>query len=456
MLSVRYGVPLRNGELRIPCPAHGGSNKTSLSLSVASSGKVLAVCHSEGCSFEEIRDALERDSGVRISALAKVSMPDPRTGGRRGDSYTEHRYVYARGSDRVTHIDRRYHGPCARDDCTKTGTHKHEWREPSGLGGEGWALFFHAPAELVPSAPPVVAEGEKTCAAVAAVGYPAYSYLGGASGADKADYSILSGAPLVMVAPDRDRPGRAAALHTVLALLALEPPVGTVRVLDANALPPFGGSDLADVEAPRRLELLRVVSSGASCAEYSSSAAPALALAELGYRAKVSKLPQSARPRFPVSKENELREFADDVWNAIIRGVCSPGSEILFRRGGKDLVEVRFRQGKMLRNGERSNRAYILPVNVPRLGYLSSEAVWWHKEEPEFTPLCSFDGNERGEEEMLEAAATLSSAEIIPHSWPGWFVNTKARSKSKRGLQYGLWAYAPHWPVKEGLEYLVS
>ena len=59
--------------------------------------------------------------------------------------------------------------------------------------------------------------------AVAAVGYPAYSYLGGASGADKADYSVLAGAPLVLVAPDRDRTGRAAALHSVLALLSLDP-----------------------------------------------------------------------------------------------------------------------------------------------------------------------------------------------------------------------------------------
>ena len=100
------------------------------------------------------------------------------------------------------------------------------------------------------------------------------------------------------------------------------------------------------------MELLRGAASGGNCTEYASLAAPALALAELGYRAKVSRLPQSARPRFPVSKENELREFVDDVWNAIIRGLCSPGSEKLFRRGCKELVEVRFRQGKMLRNGE--------------------------------------------------------------------------------------------------------
>ena len=227
-LSARYGVPLRSGELRIPCPAHDGSNRTSLALSVAPSGKVLAVCHSEGCSFEEIRDALERDSGVRISAPPKVSSPDPRSGRVRGDSFVEHRYIYSRGSERVTHIDRRYSGPCGRDGCSKTGAHKHEWRDPSGLGGEGWSLFFHAPAEMVPSAPPVVAEGEKTCAAV---GYPAYSYLGGANGADKADYSVLAGAPLVLVAPDRDRAGRAAALHSVLALLSLDPPVRVARVM---------------------------------------------------------------------------------------------------------------------------------------------------------------------------------------------------------------------------------
>lgn len=455
-ISARYGAPVRGGELRIPCTAHGGTNRTSLSLSVSASGKVLAICHSEGCSFEEIRDALERDSGVRISGPAKPDMPDPRSGGIKGDSFVEHRYVYSRGPERVTHVDRRHSGPCGREDCSKTGAHKHEWREPAGLGGDGWELLFHPPSETLPNTPPVIAEGEKTCAAVAAVGYPGYSYLGGASGAGKADYSLLAGAPLVLVAPDRDRTGRAAALRSVLALLSLDPPVRTVRVLDSRLLPAFRGADLADVGPERRTELLRAVSSGASCSEYSSLAAPALALSELEYRTRVSRLPQSALPRFPVSKENELREFSDDVWSAIIRGVCSPGSEKLFRRGGKELVEVRFRLGKMLRNGEWSNRDYILPVKVYRFGALSSEAVWWHKGEPEFTPLCSFDGSDQGESEMLEAAAALGSAEALPHSWPGWYANTKARSKSNRGLQYGIWAYTPHWPAKEGLEYLVS
>lgn len=255
LLSSRYGVQVRGDELRLPCPAHGGSNRTSLKLSVSKDGsKLLAYCYSNECSFEEIAQALERDTGIRVSAPKRDPVPDPRSGGRSGENYVEHRYVYRRGRESVTQVDRRYSGPCGREGCSDGAAHKHEWREPGGLGGSGWALLLHEPADRVPAAVPVIAEGEKTCAAVAAVGYPAYSYLGGSSGADKADYSALSGAPLVLVAPDRDAAGAKAALSSVVALLSLSPPVAAVRLLDSKLLPGFRGADMADVGPERRLE----------------------------------------------------------------------------------------------------------------------------------------------------------------------------------------------------------
>lgn len=60
-ISTRYGVPLRGNELRIPCPAHGGTNRTSPAITVSPSGKVLTVRHSEGCPFQEIAAVLDRE-----------------------------------------------------------------------------------------------------------------------------------------------------------------------------------------------------------------------------------------------------------------------------------------------------------------------------------------------------------------------------------------------------------
>ena len=91
MLSARYGASVRGGELRIPCPAHGGTDRTSLALSMGPSGKVLVICHSGGCPFQEIAAALECECSARVSAPARHSVPDSRSGGTRGESDIEHR-----------------------------------------------------------------------------------------------------------------------------------------------------------------------------------------------------------------------------------------------------------------------------------------------------------------------------------------------------------------------------
>ena len=449
-LSSRYGVRLRAGELRLCCPAHGGSNRTSLSLSVSPAGTLLAHCHSAGCSFAEIAAAIEAETGVRLTAPRRAEVPDPRTGGRASGNFVEHRYEYRRGSDRVTQVDRRYSGPCGREGCAEVSPHKHEWREPGGMGGTGFELLLHEPESRVGASVPVLAEGEKTCAAVAAVGYPAYSYLGGAPGADKADYSALAGTPLVLVAPDNDRPGVSAALESAAALLSLSPPVAAVRVLDATLLPRFRGSDLADVEPGRRLELLRGLASGEFGQEYRSRALALFRLAEAGYSGRAARLPESLLKAVEVSKDTELLEFSEGVWRALINGLCAPGKERLFLRGGKELVEIGVREGKQCRDGRPENTVYILPVGASRLGTLFCEAVWWHRPKVGFAPLCAgVEGD--GEEFLLEAAEALRRAEARPHSWPGW-----KDSLQGKGSQYGIWFLDPRWPTKEGLEYLLA
>ena len=72
-ISARYGVPILGGELRFPCTGHGGTSRTSLAITVSPSGKVLAVCHSEGCSFQEIAVALDRERVEhRLGGVVKI------------------------------------------------------------------------------------------------------------------------------------------------------------------------------------------------------------------------------------------------------------------------------------------------------------------------------------------------------------------------------------------------
>ena len=42
---------------RVPCPAHGGKDN-NLSISEGRNGRTVFTCHSHGCSFEQIRDAI--------------------------------------------------------------------------------------------------------------------------------------------------------------------------------------------------------------------------------------------------------------------------------------------------------------------------------------------------------------------------------------------------------------
>lgn len=45
---------------RVPCPAHGGTD-SNLSISEGRNGRTVFQCHSHGCSFSEIRDAIPSD-----------------------------------------------------------------------------------------------------------------------------------------------------------------------------------------------------------------------------------------------------------------------------------------------------------------------------------------------------------------------------------------------------------
>lgn len=244
LASLAHGS-LRNNELRMACPAHGGSNPDSLKLTV-SGGTVLAYCHSNECSWEDICAAVLSSHGVDLRSPGARQTP--------GQQSVKRVWTYARVSGGPSVEQHELRVPdgvsCGFRRCSDTRAHKHCWQEPKGVGRGGFGLLAHGE----PGGVPVVAEGEKTAAAVGSLdGFTGYSYFGGSACAAKADYSVLAGSELVLVAPDNDDAGRKSSRQSAIALHTLGL---RVRVLDAKLLPPDKGSDLADVDPVQRLALL--------------------------------------------------------------------------------------------------------------------------------------------------------------------------------------------------------
>ena len=63
-LATLAGARITRDRLRIPCPAHGGTNP-NLELKVAGD-RISAVCFSQGCSYREIAQAIEAKFGISI------------------------------------------------------------------------------------------------------------------------------------------------------------------------------------------------------------------------------------------------------------------------------------------------------------------------------------------------------------------------------------------------------
>ena len=64
-LATLANVRITRDRLRIPCPAHGGTN-SNLALWV-NQGGIAARCHSAGCSYADIAKAIEDRYGISIN-----------------------------------------------------------------------------------------------------------------------------------------------------------------------------------------------------------------------------------------------------------------------------------------------------------------------------------------------------------------------------------------------------
>ena len=210
-IAASYGHPRPAGTFqgrdvfRIPCPAHKGKDR-NLALWEGDGGSLAAVCHSRGCSFQNILDAL-------------------------GEEFTyEARTYKGRRPDGAIYEVKRRRGP-GKD-------FKGNFESPKGL------LVKLAEGDAYENTVTLV-EGEKAFDALASYaldGYTAAHWVGGAGLADQADYSPLKGRDVILW-PGNDKSGLEAMQKA--AIMAEAAGATSLRMVDVAALP--AKADAADV-----------------------------------------------------------------------------------------------------------------------------------------------------------------------------------------------------------------
>lgn len=221
-IADEHGVSRPSGSIegqsvyRIPCPAHKGKGP-NLAIWDGRDGGLGARCHSHGCSYQSIIDAL----GVEFVYEGRSHQNGA------GQTITR----------------RRGHGK------DMTGNRGSSKGVPVVLLGPGGEARDHIEGCAV-----VLPEGEKAAHALACLrldGYQAAYWVGGTGGVGSADYSPLKGLN-VIVWPDNDKPGAEAGEKA--AQKCIDAGAASVRMVDTEGLDK--GTDAADVDRDRALELL--------------------------------------------------------------------------------------------------------------------------------------------------------------------------------------------------------
>jgi len=216
-LASHYHRHISRDTIRIPCPAHAG-NKDSLALWVNPDRESIgAKCWSKGCSYKEIAEAVERETGVKLGFLRNLKQTwDYRN--RKGQTVTVER-TDGPGQEK------RFIGP------------------HNGVEGPFLVRLFPPEGGDSDGDMVVLVEGERTAMAIAAAGFTGATWKSGAGQAGNADYSPLAGRPVVIWADD-DTPGRKALADAHRALLGIAASILVVEVLggetkeDAYNFPP--------------------------------------------------------------------------------------------------------------------------------------------------------------------------------------------------------------------------
>ena len=228
-----HGLQLR-GDLRFCCPKHGGDN-FSARAEVGSGGKLLLVCHSQGCSAQGIAESVGltvRDLFPEQSRAARKSIEKTRIGGK---DYTLHptkkaaiqaaAFSVSKEAEKSGFTFDSSADPDRVYDYSEAGKDLFSvlrWALPAGKQirqiravENGWIVAGPAGknrplyrASELPGASEdvVIVEGEKVVDALREAGFIALTSSGGAGNARLSNWKPLSGKRCVVL-PDCDRAG---------------------------------------------------------------------------------------------------------------------------------------------------------------------------------------------------------------------------------------------------------
>ena len=248
-LAAQFGVkPTRSGDgaqVRIRCPVHGGKDANCV-VKQDDKGWV-AHCHSHNCDGKGIVAALGVDTRTARA------LP-------------------------VAHVCSDWCGTYDRVDGKGTvRNHRREpkvfWRDPEG------SHLTHVELVADDGGVVVVTEGEKDRAGVVAAGLTGCSFLGGANGVRRANFSRLAGRDVVLW-PDNDLPGLKAMRDAAVKLAGI---ASSIRMVDVSGLPEKAGA--WDVDVERRQSLVAgasAVEMPAPTAQFAGPAGVAKAMVESG------------------------------------------------------------------------------------------------------------------------------------------------------------------------------
>ena len=133
------------GELRIPCPAHKGTDDNLVLWPDAPKHRIGARCYSNGCDYKAIAEAIESEAQVSIGSGLTSDV-------RRTFDYPDGNKVH-----RVDH----HNGDYAGKDITQT----------KGARAQGAPLYLSKPDGLLEDPRIIIVEGEAAVDRLASLGY---------------------------------------------------------------------------------------------------------------------------------------------------------------------------------------------------------------------------------------------------------------------------------------------